>query len=83
LKARRAEGTNDIGFVDVNGDGQLTPLDALVVLNHLSRQSRMAAVLANHHQDEREREPAEPDDRGFPLDLLAVDVVQAKSKARG
>jgi len=30
------EGEGIIGLVDVNGDGQVTPLDILIIINHLN-----------------------------------------------
>jgi hypothetical protein len=64
--------TNPDNALDVNGDGMVTPLDALIVINHLAR------IRQGLDQWERPREPGEGfvdvngDSRLTPIDALIV-----------
>ena len=60
--------SHDRAITDINGDGFTTPLDALLIINHLGSESSQQFAGVDSFLDD------EDDEEDELLDLLAADV---------
>jgi len=67
----RGTWTNPVAALDVDGNGRVTPLDALVIINYLNANS-LAATLPLVPELPPPYYDANRDDAGTPADVLAV-----------
>lgn len=76
---QRSSARTPVQWIDTNDDGNVTPLDALIVVNHLSRTSRSAA-----HDSALLQLDVNDDSMVSPLDALLVvnHLSRSRSNAR-